>query len=429
MERHFVKVYFFKLVFHETSRHMGGEWTASLKRGWARMPRKPKEACKDGMEIQYTTIKARLYPNEAQIELFEKTFGCCRYIWNHMLADQQRFYLETDQHFIPTPAKYKKEAPFLTEVDNQALIQEHNKLSQAFRMFFKKPEHFGYPNFKRKKTDRDSFSACNHVFESGPTIYITKDGLRMTKAGIVRAKFPRRPRNGWRLKRVTVEKTKTGKYFACILYEYTVKEPEAVIPAPETTIGLKYSMSHFYVADNGKMADAPHWLQQSQEKLTKIQQQLSRMEPGSKNYQEAVQKYRALHEHLANQRRDFIHKESSRIANGWDAVCVRADAIDEMARKLPHGNPLDSGFGMFRECLRYKLARQGKAMIVVGHYAPTTRTCSECGFIQDDEVSYKKKRWSCPKCGTVHDREINAAKNIKAQGLAQYLGTQKREAA
>lgn len=92
-------------------------------------------------------------------------------------------------------------------MDNQTLIQEHNKLSQAFRMFFKSPEHFGYPNFKRKKTDRDSFTACNHVFESGPTIYITKDGIRMTKAGIVKAKFPRRPRNGWKLRRVTVEKT------------------------------------------------------------------------------------------------------------------------------------------------------------------------------------------------------------------------------
>ena len=101
---------------------------------------------------RFTTIKARLYPNEAQAELFEKTFGCCRYIWNRMLADQQRFYIETDTHFIPTPAKYKKEAPFLTEVDNQALIQEHNKLSQAFRVFFKNPECFGYPNFKRKKT-------------------------------------------------------------------------------------------------------------------------------------------------------------------------------------------------------------------------------------------------------------------------------------
>ena len=189
----------------------------------------------NGKTLQYTTIKARLYPNAFQAELFEKTFGCCRWIWNHMLADQQRFYLETDKHFIPTPAKYKKEAPFLTEVDNQALIQEHNKLSQAFRAFFKSPGHFGRPSFKKKKTDRDSFTACNHVFESGPTIYITKDGIRMTKAGIVKAKFPRRPRNGWKLRRATVEKTKTGKYYACILYEYAVKEPEAVVPAPETT--------------------------------------------------------------------------------------------------------------------------------------------------------------------------------------------------
>ena len=388
------------------------------------MPRKPKTACADGMAIQYTTLKVRLYPNEFQAELFEKTFGCCRYIWNHMLADQQRFYLETDQHFIPTPAKYKKEAPFLTEVDNQALIQEHNKLSQAFRVFFKNPEHFGRPNFKKKKTDRDSFTACNHVFESGPTIYITKDGIRMTKAGIVKAKFPRRPRNGWKLRRVTVEKTKTGKYFAYILYEYAVKEPETVVPTLETTLGLKYSMAHFYVADSGELADAPHWLKQSQEKLAKLQKRLNRMEPGSKNYAQAVQKYRLLHEHIANQRRDFIHKESSRIANGWDAVCVRPDAIDEMARKLPHGNPLDSGFGMFRECLKYKLARQGKQLIVVDRYTPTSRTCSVCGLTLDDAVHYKKRIWTCPRCGAVHSKEVNAAKNIKAIGLAQYSGRQ-----
>ena len=385
------------------------------------MPRKPKKPVEDGKALQYTTLKVRLYPDAVQAELFEKTFGCCRYIWNHMLSDQQRFYLETGKHFIPTPAKYKKESPFLAEVDNQALIQEHNKLSQAFRVFFKDPGHFGYPNFKKKKTDRDSFTACNHEFESGPTIYTTPDGLRMTKAGVVRAKFSRRPRNGWKLKRVTVEKTKSGKYFAYILYEYIIKEPETIIPTPETTVGLKYSMSHFYVADNGELADAPHWLRESQEKLAKIQKQLNRMEPGSKNYREAVQKYRELHEHIANQRRDFIHKQSSRIANGWDAVCVRADALDEMAQKLPHGNPLDSGFGMFRECLRYKLARQGKPLILVGRYAPTTRTCSVCGAVLDGEISYKKPSWTCPKCGAVHDREVNAAKNIKAQGLAQYL--------
>ena len=384
------------------------------------MPRKPKEQrTEDGRVIQFTTIKARLYPNGAQAELFEKTFGCCRYIWNRMLADQQRFYLETGAHFIPTPAKYKKEAPFLREVDNQALIQEHNKLSQAFRVFFRNPECFGHPNFKRKKDDRDSFTACNHEFESGPTIYITKNGLRMTKAGIIQAKFPRRPRNGWKLKRVTVEKTRTGKYYAYILYEYAIKEPEAVTPAPETTLGLKYSMGHFYAADNGKFADPPQWLKQSQEKLAKIQRRLCRMQPGSRNYQETVRKYRALHEHIANQRRDFIHKESRRIANAWDAVCVRGDSMTELARRVKHGNAMEAGFGMFRECLRYKLARQGKQLIVIDRYLPTTRTCSACGLVLDDGVSYRKRLWACPKCGAVHDREVNAAKNIKSEGLAR----------
>ena len=391
------------------------------------MPRKAEAA--EGRVIQYTTIKARLYPDAAQAELFEKTFGCCRYIWNRMLSDQQRFYIEAGAHFIPTPAKYKKEAPFLTEVDNQALIQEHNKLSQAFRVFFKNPECFGYPNFKRKKDDRDSFTACNHEFTSGPTIYITKDGLRMTKAGIVRAKFPRRPRGGWKLKRVTVDRTRTGKYYAYILYAYIVKEPEPVVPAPETTLGLKYSMRHFYAADNGAQADPPQWLRQSQEKLAKIQRQLCRMEPGSRNYQEAVQKYRKLHEHIANQRRDFIHKESRRIANAWDAVCVRNDDLAELSQKSKFGNGMREGFGAFRECLRYKLERQGKALIEVDRYTPTSRTCSVCGLVLDDAVSYKKHRWTCPKCGAVHDREVNAAKNIKAEGLARYQRMQKREAA
>jgi len=377
------------------------------------------------MTVQYTTLKARLYPSPEQAELFEKTFGCCRYIWNQMLSDQQRFYIETGAFFIPTPAKYKAGAPFLKEVDNQALIQEHNKLNQAFRVFFKNPECFGYPKFKRKKDDRDSFTACNHEFESGPTIYTTKDSIRMTKAGIVRAKFPRRPKNGWTLKRVTVEKTRTGKYYAYILYEHIEREPEPVLPTPETTVGLKYSTSHFYVADDGTMADPPHWLKQSQEKLTKIQQNLNRMQPGSKNYQEAVQKYRLLHEHIANQRRDFIHKESRRIANAWDAVCVRGDNIGDIAKEMHLCNPLDSGYGMFRECLRYKLARQGKVLIVVDRYFPSTRTCSVCGAVRE-AVSYKENAWTCPKCGAINHREVNAARNVKVQGLGQYFSMQER---
>ncbi len=389
------------------------------------MPGRAKEhRTADGRPLQFDTIKVRLDPTPEQAELFEKTFGCCRYIWNRMLSDQERFYEETGKHFIPTPAKYKGGAPFLKEVDNQALTQEYNKLSQAFRVFFKSPETFHHPRFKRKKDDRDSFTSCNHELESGPTIYITKNAIRMTKAGLVKAKFSRRPRNGWRLKRVTVSRTRTGKFYCCILYEHPVKEPEPVTPTAETTIGLKYSMSHFYVADDGTRADPPRWLRESQEKLAKLQRKLSRMEPGSKNYLEAVQKYRLLHEHIANQRRDYIHKESRRIANAWDAVCVRDDDLAELSRTALRGGQMEKGFGMFRECLRYKLARQGKVLIEVDRRFPSTRICGECGHALTEAVNYRRRTWTCPHCGRLLSREANAAGNIKTQGLAQYFGSQ-----
>jgi len=336
-----------------------------------------------------------------------------------MLADQKRFYIETGAHFIPTPAKYKNEAPFLREVDNQALIQEHNKLSQAFRMFFKDPEHFGHPNFKRKKTDRDSFTACNHDFSSGPTIYTTRDGIRMTKAGIVRAKFSRRPQAWWKLKRITVTKTRTGKYYCCILYEHTEKEPVPVVPTEETTVGLKYSMQHFYVDSSGVMADPPRWRKQSQDKLANIQQKLNRMQPGSQNYREAVQKFYRIHEHIANQRRDYIHKESRRIANAWDAVCVREDDLTARPRALR--DAADTGFGMFREYLRYKLERQGKWYIPVDAAAPIAKTCHVCGGV-NEALGPRDRRWTCPRCGAELVRSVNGAVNLREMGLARFAG-------
>lgn len=380
-----------------------------------------------GQMTQYNTIKVRLYPNPEQETLFQNTFGCCRYIWNRMLADHERFYLETDAHFIPTPAKYKKEAPFLKEVDNQALIQEHGKLSQAFRNFFRNPAAFGYPKFKRKKDDRDSFSACNHVMGNSATIYITQNAVRMTKAGLVRAKFPRRPRSGWKLTRVTVERTKTGKYYGYLLFACPVRAPEPVEPAAERTIGLQYSISHFYVSDDGFAADPPRWLLQSQRRVAAVQRRLSRMQPGSQNYQELVQKYRLLHEHIANQRRDFLHKESRRIANVWDAACIREDSLQALSAQLGGSGVHDIGFGMFREMLRYKLERQGKQLLEVGAFVPTTKVCSVCGAV-NESLRPKARRWVCPVCGAAHKRGKNAAANIKAQALTTHQQGQTAQA-
>ena len=141
------------------------------------------------------------------------------------------------------------------------------------------------------------------------------------------------------------------------------------------------------------------------------------MERGSKNYEKQLQKLRLLHERIANQRLDFIHKESRRIANAWDAVCVRDADLTELSRKLKGTNVLDSGFGRFRECLKYKLERQGKAYLVLDRYAPAAKTCRQCGAV-NGTLGLQEKTWTCPHCGALISREVNTAQNIRDMGFA-----------
>ena len=369
-------------------------------------------------ETRHTVIKFRLHPTEEQAELIEKTFGCCRWLWNQMLSDVQEFYAATDEHYIPTPARYKKEAPFLKEVDSQPLCTVHQNLRKAFLDFFRAPSRFGYPQFKTKKAKKDTFTVYCRQYRTGPSIYLTDNGIQMPKLGLVPANIHRKPLRWWSLKLVTVSKTRSGKYFCSASFGYEVKAPEQVVPSQERTLGLNYSLTRFYVDSEGASPVLPA-LEKSKEKLTRLQSGLARMEPGSNNYEKQLQKIRLLHERIANQRRDFIHKESRRIANAWDAVCVRDTDLVELSRKLKQGGVMDSGFGTFRACLKYKLERQGKAYIVVGRLAPAAKTCYRCGHVHD-KLGAHEKRWICPKCGEVIAREVNTAQNLRDMGLAQF---------
>ena len=365
-----------------------------------------------------TAIKIRLYPSPEQAELMEKTFGCCRWLWNHILADVQEFYAAADLHFIPTPAHYKKEAPFLREVDSQPLCTVHQNLRRAFLDFFRNPGAFQYPQFKTKKSGKDSFTVYCRQYRTGPSIRLLGNGLQMPKLGFIKAAVHRKPLHWWDLRMVTVSRTATGKYFASVIFAYQAKKQEAVEPTQKTTLGLNHSISSLYVDSEGRRPEMPSW-KRPQKKLAEMQRKLSRMQKGSRNYQEQQQKIRLLHEHIANQRRDFIHKESRRIANAWDAVCVRDADLNDLAQKLKGAKVMASGFGMFRDCLRYKLQRQGKACITVDRYTPTAKTCHECGFVHED-LGQREKIWTCPHCGAALSREVNAARNLRDMGLLQY---------
>lgn len=331
-----------------------------------------------GRADQYTVIKVRLHPTAEQTELIEKTFGCCRYLWNKMLADAREFYAATDLQYIPTPAHYKKQAPFLREVDSQPLCTVHQNLRKAFLNFFRNPSAFQYPRFKAKKDKKDVFTVYCRQYRTGPSIYLTDKGIQMPKLGEVRATLHRRPLHWWSLRSVTVSRTRSGKYFCSIVFGYEARTPEAAAPAPERTLGLQASPACFYIDSEGCCPDFPETAK-AQEKLRRMQQRLSHMERGSQNYGKQLQKIRLLHEHIANQRRDFIHKESRRIANAWDAVCVKDVNLVELART---GQAAGAGFGMFRECLRYKLERQGKHYIAVSGSAETAEEIKQSGLAQ-----------------------------------------------
>nr|WP_325258130.1 transposase [uncultured Oscillibacter sp.] len=364
---------------------------------------------------QFTTLKVRLYPSLEQAELFEKTFGCCRWLWNRMLSDTEEFYAATDLQYIPTPAHYKKEAPFLREVDSQPLCTVHQNLRQAFLAFFRNPGAFHRPQFKTKKARRDSFTVYCRQYRTGPSVRLIGDGLQMPKLGLINARVYRKPLHWWKLKSVTVTKSRSGKYFASIVFGYEAKTPERPASVPERTLGLNQSLTHFYTDSEGNSPKLPAL---AEEKLVRIQQRLSRMERGSRNYERQLQKLRLQHEHIANQRKDFIHKESRRIANAWDAVCVRDTDLVEMSRKWKGTSPVSAGFGIFRECLKYKLERQGKAYVPVDRVAPAAKTCHCCGYVHEG-LRLREKVWTCPACGAVLTREMNTARNLRNFGLKE----------
>ena len=369
-------------------------------------------------EKRYSVIKVRLHPTREQAELMEKTFGCCRYLWNRMLSDVQEFYAAADVQYIPTPARYKREAPFLREVDSQALCAVHQSLRRAFLSFFRSPGAFRRPKFKSKKECRDSFTVCSRPYHTGPSIRMAENGIQMPKLGLVRARLHRRPLHWWSLRSVTVRKTRTGKYFAAITFGYEAEAPERGAPLAEKTVGLNCSLTRFYVDSQGNCPALPR-LAESREKLSRMQKKLSRMQKGSKNYEKQLHRLRLQHEHIANQRKDFLHKESRRIANAWDAVCVREDDLTVRPRALR--DAADTGFGMFREYLRYKLERQGKWYIPVDAAAPIAKTCHVCGGV-NEALGPRDRRWTCPRCGAELVRSVNGAVNLREMGLARFAG-------
>lgn len=367
-------------------------------------------------------IRYRVYPTTEQSVMFAKTFGCCRKVYNLMLFDKIEGYKITGKFPTVTPAKYKKDYPYLKEVDSLALANKQMDLQAAFRNTFSKSrkKKNGFPKFKSAKHSRKSYTTNN---QKGTVAIIDNKHIKLPKIGKVKAVIHRIPNDSWVIKSATVSQESDGKYYISVLFEFD-NTINSYVADKTNAIGLDYASNGLYVDNNGNISTNHKYYRESHDKLAKAQRRLSRMrgskkyETKSNNYIKQLRKVNKIHSHIANQRLDNLHKISTEIANQYDVVCVESLNMRSMANK-GFGNgkaTLDNGYGMFLSMLDYKLSDRNKYFVKVDKWFPSSQICHCCGALHSEMKNLGIRKMMCG-CGLTISRDRNAAINILNEGL------------
>ena len=356
-------------------------------------------------------MRFRIEPNKEQRVLFAKTFGCCRFLYNRMLSDRGLSDL-TGEAMEIRPAAYKKDYPWLQEVDSLALCNVQLDLERALRDYQKIKDR-GRPRYKSKHHSRMSYTT-NVVNRN---IRIEGKKIRLPKVGFVRIRIHREIPEGWILKNVTVVKEPSGKYYASLLYEIPESESQAEGEQREKKyLGIDYAMAGLAVMSDGTRAEYPKYFRQAEEKLAREQRKLSNCVKGSRNYAKQKRKVALIHEKVKNQRKDFLHKMSRKLADRYDVIGVEDIDMRAMSQTLHFGKSVsDNGFGLFRTMLAYKLKERGKELVKVDRLFPSSKRCSKCGKIKEN-LTLSDRIYRC-ECGSVMDRDVNAAINIRMEAM------------
>ena len=351
--------------------------------------------------------KYRLYPTESQKEYFANCFGCSRFIYNQMLSDKIDHYKKTSEMLNNTPAQYKKEYPWLKEVDSLALSNAQMNLNKAYKNFFS-DKSVGFPKFKSKHKSKSSYTTNNQ----GGNIRIDKGKIKLPKVGLVKLKQHRK--FDGIIKSCTVSISKSGKYFISILVKSKDKEAKAT----ERKIGIDLGLSDFAITTNDlgevKKYKNPKHLYKSEKRLKKAQRSLSRKQKVGKNREKARLVLAKKHEKIANQRKDFLHKLTKQITDENQVIVIETLSSKNLMKNHKLAKSIgDVSWYEFVRQLEYKAKQKRRTIIKADRFYPSSQICSACGH-RDGKKALHIREWYCPNCGEHLDRDINASKNLLA---------------
>ncbi|HEY9571030.1 MAG TPA: IS200/IS605 family element RNA-guided endonuclease TnpB [Metalysinibacillus sp.] len=367
--------------------------------------------------------KFRLYPTEEQELFFAKSFGCVRKVYNLMLEDRINGYEETKndsskKRIFPTPAKYKKEFPYLKEVDSLALANSQLNLDKAYKNFFR-DKSVGFPRFKSKKNPVQSYTTNN---QNGTIALMDNKFIKVPKLkSLIRIKLHRQPKGV--IKSATISRRSSGKYYISLLCKEEISE----LPKVNSAIGIDLGITDFAIFSDGQKSDNNKFTSKMAKKLKREQRKLSRRAllakqksinlSEARNYQKQKRKVARLHEKVMNQRTDFLNKLSTELINNHDIICIEDLNIKGMLRNHKLAKSIsDVSWSSFVTKLQYKADWYGREIIKIDKWFPSSQICSECGH-KDGKKSLEIREWACPICHTCHDRDINASINILTEGL------------